>query len=452
MATRRRYKLVALSAAILACAAGAAGAAGTHGPGSLDTSFGRSGTAVLGAGTRVLGLATLHDGKFLAVGESGVPNNTRLLLARFTATGSLDHSFGHHGVVIGPKVPTRLGTGSIGRAVATEPDGKIVVVGTATDHTGTARDGLLIERYNANGALDRNFGAHGVVNLLNDSFGDGYAVAIQPDGKILAAGSDNAAGSGNGDYPRVAVVRLTAGGGLDRSFGTGGIDVIDLGPYSYALAVALQRDGKLVIAGSQSPGLQATNALVARLTGSGKLDRSFGGTGYYAHQYAPTGGAFSSFQGVAVLPGGGIVADGEASAANESADAFVVRFSARGARSSSFGQGGIAYATSARSWLESNDVVPGARSIALGPGGELIAAGQYADSIDTSIALWAFTAGGHPVHGFGSDGTAVLRLASSNDTDAAAVALGADGTAIVAGDENQLGRKFAGLVAAYRLK
>jgi uncharacterized delta-60 repeat protein len=332
--------------------------------------------------------------------------------------------------------------------VAIQSDGKIVVAGTTTTSDGSARDGLLIERYNANGTLDTHFGTHGIVNLLSTSFGDGYALAIQRDRKIIATGSDNAPGSGNGSYPRVALVRLSSSGRPDASFATHGIDVVDLGPFSYARAVAVQSDGKIVIAGSQSPGLRATNALIARFKPSGALDRSLAGTGYYAHQYAP-GAAFSSFEAVATAPGGKIVAGGAATSAGNRAEAVVARLTGGGTPDRSFGSGGATSVGSAVSFLDaSNTNVPGVRAIAVAPGGEIIAAGASATGVQTNLALWAFTAAGRSAAGFGSHGVTVVRMPSAGNTEALAIALAPDGSAALAGDAIQLGTKrYHGLLA-----
>ncbi|HWF54280.1 MAG TPA: hypothetical protein VG223_06635, partial [Solirubrobacteraceae bacterium] len=352
-----------------------------------------------------------------------------------------------HGIVNGPAVGGGRGRGSLGRAVAIQPNGRIVVVGKATSSDGSGRDGLLVERYRANGGLDRSFGSGGVVNLFADSFGDGYAVALEPSGAIVAAGSDDATGSG-GTAPRVALARLSASGHPDGSFGSHGLDVIDLGAYSYALGVAVARGGKLVIAGSQSPGLQATNALVGRLTPSGRLDHSFRGSGYYAHQYARQA-AFSAFNAVAVRGNGQIVTAGTATSSGLTGYAIVARFRGSGAPDGSFGSGGVAYARSAVDYLTNGTSFPGANGLTVLPNGEVIAAGRFNTSVESKLALWAFTAGGRPAGGFGSHGSSVLTLHNSPNSEGAAIAQAGTSAVVVAGDEDQLGKPFGGLIARY---
>jgi uncharacterized delta-60 repeat protein len=448
--------LRALSRAILLCGAwagllaGATGAARAAAPGSLDSSFGSGGIAASAADTRLFGTAVQSDGKVLAVGEAGASSHATMLLVRFTSTGSLDRSFGANGVVRGPAISGTPGAGSLGRGVAIQRDGRIVVVGKNTSSDGSARDGLLVERFNSNGSIDKSFGSGGVVNLLTgNSFGDGYAVAVQPDGRIVATGTADTAGSG-GTTPRVAVVRLNENGSLDTSFGSGGIDRLNLGAYSYALTVALQSDHKIVIAGSQAPGLQVPNALIARLTPSGALDRSFAGTGAYAHQYA-RGAANSGFTSLAIQPNGSIVAAGTAANGNSGADTLVVRFNASGAQDRTFGSGGVVSTSSAVHWSFGSTVtVPGANGVALSPNGDIVVAGSFANSIITYATVWALTSRGSLAGGFGHSGAAVLTNSDGNNTEYSAIALSTtSGDFVVAGDTDPFGGSYTGIAARY---
>ena len=210
-------------------------------PGSPDSSFGSGGLASTGANTRLFGTAVQGDGKVVAVGQT---NGSDLIVARFTSSGGLDSSWGNHGIVTGPSTGSAI-PGSIGRAIAVQSDGKIVVVGSVGSNGGT---GLLVERFNANGTPDHSFGSGGVVNLLSNDLADGYSVAIQPNGKILAGGAADTQGS-SGLAPRVVVVRLNSNGGADSSFGSGGVDVIDLGPGSAARGLAVEPNGEIALAG-----------------------------------------------------------------------------------------------------------------------------------------------------------------------------------------------------------
>jgi uncharacterized delta-60 repeat protein len=191
------------------------------------------------------------------------------------AAGSLDPTFGASGIVTTPN------TGA--NAAALQSDGKIVVAGSIATSPNFQQGGLL--RYNTNGTLDPNFGTGGEVAIAvgSSNAGAAFAVAIQPDGKILAAAPANL---------DLEVFRFNTNGSLDRSFGNSGAVAIEasgifLGPASGG--IALQSDGKILV---------ASGRLVARLLANGQLDSTFGSNGA-----APTVGGSS----VALLPNGGIL-------------------------------------------------------------------------------------------------------------------------------------------------
>jgi uncharacterized delta-60 repeat protein len=181
-----------------------------------------------------------------------------MAVARYTAAGRLDRRFGTGGGVL---ADFGARSDSWARAVAVQRDVKIVAAGAMGPR---GRGGsLALVRYTRAGKLDPTFGRNGKV-LTRD--GQAGAVAIQADGKIVAAGS-----RGNG----VALTRFTAGGRLDRSFGSGGSVVTGFGSGSnaYATALAIQSDGKLVVAGFVSG---RTDLALVRYSSNGRLDPSFG--------------------------------------------------------------------------------------------------------------------------------------------------------------------------------
>ncbi len=418
-------------------------------PGSLVQSFGRGGIAALGKGTRLSAVVVQRNGRALAVGQTG-GTHPRVLLARLTSAGSPDRTFGAGGFVRGPAVSGARGTGSVGRSVAIQADGKIVVVGKLTAPSGSAAVGILVERFTAAGRLDRSFGARGLAELLTGrSLGDGYGLALQPDGKILVGGSADLAGSG-GFTPRAAVARLNPNGSPDRSFAGGGIEVLDFGPYSSAQALALTRSGQIVLAGSAAPGLQAPRALIARLTRSGSLDHAFAqGAGFALRQYA-RGASSSSFAAVALQRDGKIVAAGSATRGNANADAIVARFTAGGAVDGGFGSGGVSYATSAVHFTIVGTAVPGATGVAVTRRGEIFAAGQELNSVQSQAAAWAFTSRGSPDRSFGSGGVALASYRGAPESEASGLTLGPSGDLVTAGDfQLAYGGPYTGVLARY---
>ena len=209
--------------------------------------------------------------------------------------GDLDPTFG-----IGGKVTTGIGTDDYGYAVAIQADGKLVVAGETNN--GINYDFALV-RYNANGTLDATFGTGGkVTTAVGTSDGAAYALAIQADGKLVVAGATN-----NGINYDVALVRYNANGTLDATFGTGGKVTTAIGTLDYAYALAVRPDGKLVAAGETFNGSTADFAL-ARYNANGTLDPTFGTNGTVKTAIGTRDDAASA---LAIQADGKLVAAGE---------------------------------------------------------------------------------------------------------------------------------------------
>jgi uncharacterized delta-60 repeat protein len=212
--------------------------------GSLDTSFGAGGkvTTPVGPSTaddRASAVALQTDGKILAVGSGGGSYGD-IAVVRYNMNGSLDTSFGPSGSGI---VTTPVGTTyDVGRAVATQTDGKIVVAGYFVNSS-FGQD-FAIVRYDTNGSLDTSFDSDGkVTTTVSGGFDVASGIATQADGKILVVGYNDLS---SGDFE---LVRYNTNGSLDASFGTGGKVVTSIGSRDVANAVVVQPDGKIVAAG-----------------------------------------------------------------------------------------------------------------------------------------------------------------------------------------------------------
>lgn len=181
------------------------------------------------------------------------------------AAGVYDRSFGANGIVT-----TSVGNAAFAKALVIQPDGKIVVAGDVFRDQ-TKRDVVVI-RYNPDGSLDQSFGDGGkVFTAATNADDSANAVALQPDGKIVVVGATQVSGTESGDF---LVVRYNSNGSLDTGFGTGGVVTVNQGAYDVFNAVAVQPDGKIVAAGRTSDG---DRAVVARLNPNGSLDSSFNG-------------------------------------------------------------------------------------------------------------------------------------------------------------------------------
>jgi uncharacterized delta-60 repeat protein len=271
--------------------------------GSLDTGFGYSadGRASLAIGPKSnegYGVALQPDGKILVAGASFNGTDSDFALARFTASGAVDSGFGSSGSTTTPI----LSGNDVAEAVALQPDGKIIVGGYT--YNGSNND-FAIVRYTPDGSVDSTFtGGGAAITPIGPSDDEVRALAVQPDGKIVAAGW-----SFNGSNYDFALVRYTANGSLDSSFGTNGKVVTPIGSGDErAFAVALQPDGKIVAAGRSHDDATGTNDFaVVRYKADGTLDSSFGSGGIVTTSIGTKG---ASANAVAVQPDGKIVAAG----------------------------------------------------------------------------------------------------------------------------------------------
>lgn len=274
-------------------AAGFSGASGTEdfalarytADGTLDTSFGTNGTrttAISGGSDEILAAVHQSDGKIIAAGFSG----TDFAVARYTENGSLDTTFGTGGTGF---VTTDIsgGTDQV-LGVAVQPDGKIVAVGAGGTNFG-------LTRYTANGALDTSFGTNGIVtSSLSAGTDQANAVVIHPDGSIIVAGF-----SGN-DF---AVARYNSDGTLDSSFSTNGFVITAITTETdQANGVLLQPDGKIV-----AIGFGDDNFSLARYLTNGTLDKTFGVAGTIS---TAIGSSTDLAETAVVEPDGSILAAG----------------------------------------------------------------------------------------------------------------------------------------------
>ena len=234
--------------------------------GRLDRSFGSNGRVLtdLGSNDEFRALALQGDGSIVAAGMSG----TGIGLVRYTPQGRPDPTFGARGKVL-PASDLEV------RQVVMQSGGKIVVAGGAVFDGGGV---FGLARYSPDGSLDRSFGDRGLVRTgIGPDYDDEstvWAVAVQEDGKIVAAGYGE---------PGVTfgLARYDADGTLDDGFGSHGEVVTALGPISAtadATALAIQHDGKIVAGGVYEGDVSERFALV-RYEPNGRLDDGFGSRG-----------------------------------------------------------------------------------------------------------------------------------------------------------------------------
>jgi uncharacterized delta-60 repeat protein len=273
--SRRPSIVVAVTVLAFIASTGAArGAAG-----DLDSTFGRGGKVITDFNhtTDIANAVALQaDGKIIVVGQSYANNdfsNEDFAVVRYNANGTLDNTFGVNG-----RVTTDFpGLAAVASSVVVQSDGKIVVAGGAFPLF-TFAGNFEIVRYNSNGSLDTSFGNGGIVETSFPAGSYAFAVALQSDGKIIAAGTYYANfNPGDQSDTDFALARYNPDGSLDTSFGTGGQVTTDFsGHEDDAYSVLIQSDGKIVLVGSANSTTNYYDFAAARYLSNGTLDTTFG--------------------------------------------------------------------------------------------------------------------------------------------------------------------------------
>lgn len=253
--------------------------------GEPDLSFGTNAAAIVpgNPNQRVESLVLQGDGKIVLTGGSSGSGNNDLIMVRLNADGSLDNTFSTDGIVV---TPVSANLDDYGYSVKLQPDGKILVGGFSFDNTNA---NFLIARYNTDGSLDNTFDGDGIVTAgIFGSFNEyGYALDVQPDGKILLAGYiDNS-------YYDFIIIRINSDGNLDLSWGNSGVVYTDWGTvndYGAPVDLIVQIDGKVLVGGYHSIGSDIYFAL-AKYQMDGSLDTTFDADGKVTTDFEGIGDA-----------------------------------------------------------------------------------------------------------------------------------------------------------------
>ena len=428
MKTKRSASMTGLAIAFAVLLAAPATAAG---PGDLDTSFDYDGRVIADVfgGDHDAGydVAVQRDGRIVVAGSrGGGAVRYNFALMRFNPDGSVDTSFESGGRTL----TDFDGDDDVARAVAIQPDGKIVAAGYAT--FGNREPDFAIARYTSDGELDSTFAGNG--KAATDFGGDDKVsgMAIQPDGKIVLAGFTQW-GPGNGSCTTdVAVARYLPNGRLDTSFSTDGKTTTGLGCDDFGDAVAIAPDGKIVVVGDRVEddnddcfGCNDRDLLWVRYNSNGTLDGTFDGDGKKTEGL----GGDESLAGVAVRPDGKIIAAGDSTARD--GDFFFEQLNVNGSRDQSFWRDG-------RKWVH-----VGPREQALDmlrqSDGKIVAAGAVYnfERQGYDFAVVRLLANGANDTGFSGDG--FQRTPFGKSQFARGIARQADGKIVTAGEMSSYG-------------
>ena len=359
--------------------------------GALDPTFGVGGIIITNivddeANIAINDLAVQADGKVVVVGaiqENFTDTlNTDVLVARYTADGVLDTTFGGDGIVqiaVGPGFES-------GRAISILPSGKILIAGDVGAAKNDSNTDLLLIRLNADGSLDTSFDGDGIVTTHVAADNNAQDMAVLPDGRIIIAGSVS--------YLQFLAVRYNADGSLDTSFDVDGSVVTSFTSLGYseaeAYSLAVQSDGKLILAGRAN----LVRMAVARYNTDGSLDTTFDGDGLAAVATSTSEGYATT---VALAPDGRIVLGGLSSIGSPRVQ--LIRLLANGSLDTSFdGDGKVVPASPVEANFPTN-VRGFTQGVAVQPDGKVVFS-----------ALFSFSSFWLPDNFVGDDATAVGRL------------------------------------------
>lgn len=394
--------------------------------GTLDAAFDGDGVMTDDRGTVwswVRDLAVQDDGRIVLAGglmRSG-PDH-RFAVARLLPDGTPDAGFDGDGLL---EIDFGYEENSA-EAVLVQPDGRIVFAGVAGASDGGDSDpGFLLTRRLPDGSADPSFGTNGVVVARDQLYCGATSLLRQPDGKLVAAGWLVISGN-----RCLAAARFEADGTIDTGFGPNGTGfwwapVITIGGENPRPAAALQPDGGIVLVSEANGTFSlSTEVRLYRLTSGGLPDPTFGGNGKVS---ISLGSGRDVGRDVAVRPDGRIVVAGwtEDGAVTR---AFVLRTLPDGTLDASFGAGGTAL-------LDLGDPAgsSAAMSLALQVDGGIVIAGHGQLGGDTSFAAARLSPHGAVDAGFGDAGRVLLDFPGGGEDRAEALALDAQGNAILAG-------------------
>jgi uncharacterized delta-60 repeat protein len=382
----------------------------------LDPAFGNAGIVTTDfGGFDDLGMDVKlqQDGKILVAGGSFNGIDNDFALTRYNPDGALDLTFGMDG-----KVTTNFGAGyDFASAVAVQADGRILAAGHAYNGSD---DDFALARYHPDGSPDATFGLNGKVTIAISADDDlGSDVILQPDGKIVISGLSY-------DSPAIdtsfVLARLNQDGSLDGAFGSNGIAAINAGCGSAARALAIQPDGKILVAGDTCT-LDARDFAVARFNSDGSPDTTFDGDGFASTSF---GNSYDSSSAVALQPDGKIVLAGHSYSDTNGEGFFALaRYNGDGSLDTTFDEDGKV-TTDLGGWRDVG------HALALQPDGRILVAGeQWHEDGTVDFALARYNNNGSLDTDFGSDGAVITDLSPGDY--ATAIALQSDGRVLVAG-------------------
>ena len=394
--------------------------------GSLDSTFSGDGKAIVafGGDDECHDIAILEDGDLVIVGsyQDSLALDVDFAVARLNANGTPDTGFDSDGV-------TTTGFGDIeyAYAVAIQPDGKILVAGDSGEN-------VCVARYLPDGVLDSTFDGDGKRSFSMDTtyWGGIYDMALQPDGRFLLLGFIIQS-NGNDDF---SFYRLNSDGSLDGTFGVNGALTIHINGQDYGYGLALQADGRIIAYGHSH---NHDNPTFVRLWPDGSLDT--GGQQVLDFEdpfFDP--GSLENVTALAIQPDGNIVVAGDIGNASDSDRNFALaRFLPDGLLDTSFGTfGRVSFGFGAKEV---------ARAVVVQPDGKIVAAGTTGLDSAANVMVARFNPDGTPDGSFGFLGYRVVDFGGADDFGHA-LAMAPDGKIVVAGHNHKGFQRDSAMIVA----
>ncbi len=393
--------------------------------GSLDNTFDTDGIVTTNFGASAengRAMAIQSNGKIVVAGAGFNGTSTYFTLARYNSNGSLDITFDSDGMVT-----TNVGNESKAYAIAIQPDGKIVAAGYSDN--GVNRD-FAVVRYDSTGALDLTFDTDGMVTtIIGTGGGEAYSVALQSDGKIILGGYASFSVTATSDD--FALVRYKSNGSLDSTFDSDGIVTTAIGTLKdEGNSVAIQTDGKIILAGHSDIGGTVAFA-TARYKSNGVLDSTFDADGIATYAFVSNNSEGNS---AALQSDGKIVVTGFSDSGTKS-DFALIRCKIDGSLDSTFGVNGKVTTAIGSADDESNSIV-------IQSDGKIVVAGKSDNGSDDDFAVARYKTDGSLDTSFSADGKVTTSIASVDD-EGFGVAIQADGKIVVAGENKNGSPNFA---------
>lgn len=393
--------------------------------GDLDATFGNGGVVLTDFSQTddyASAVKVQPDGKIVVAGESGIYPDFHSALVRYKKNGRLDPTFGASGKAVTTFDPN----GDDLSALVLQPDGKIVAAGSIH---GTA---FLLARFDIDGSVDQTFGSNGsIVTKFGDPTAGAADVVLQADGKIIAAG---VSGAGSlSELNDFALARYNSDGSLDQTFGTGG-KVITHFPGQFntgstGTSVAVQADGKVIVGGYYKNERTPHRFAMARYNPNGALDSTFGNAGLVM----TTVGSGDAFSNAIVLESNGRIVLAGYSSTTQGHDFSLAGYNPDGTLDTTFGNGGFM----ATDFAGATDDI--AYAMAMQRDGKLVVAGRTGQYPEFDFAVARYSSDGQPDQAFGTGGKVITNITSSDNGYAVALQ---NGRIVLAGIAFGSGRDF----------